>query len=195
MDSIVQADQYVFQLINQGAAHPWLDWLMPVWREKTTWIPLYLALAIYLIRRFRQHGLYLILALGLTVGVADTISSKVIKPAVQRPRPCNDAAFRAEVDTRIHCGVGYSFTSSHATNHFAIAGFVTIVLTTYLYWMGWFSYLWAGSIALGQVYVGVHYPLDILAGGLIGTLIGYLLGKTYLRYIGLGKQQQPRSAK
>ncbi|MEY2901476.1 MAG: hypothetical protein RLY89_582, partial [Bacteroidota bacterium] len=73
-----------------------------------------------------------------------------------------------------NCGSGYSFTSSHATNHFAFAVFIFITMGQVLGKWKWAFLFWAGSVAYAQVYVGVHYPIDVLVGGLLGTLIGFI---------------------
>lgn len=180
MTELLQFDQQLFHLINGEWRLSVLDAVMPYWREKTFWIPAYAALAAFLFYRFRWYGLYLGIALGITVGVADTVSSQVIKENVERLRPCNDPAVRTDVRLLVHCGGGYSFTSSHATNHFAVAAFLSLTLGGLYRRIRIPLFLWAASIAYGQVYVGVHYPLDVLAGALLGTLIGYVLAKGYL---------------
>ncbi len=181
MEQVIAADQFLFELINGQAHNAVLDWLMPIWREKSTWIPLYIALAAFVGYKYRLQGLYLILALALAVGLADTVSSKIIKPSVHRLRPCNDPALKDEVQLLVHCGSGYSFTSSHASNHFAVAAFLSLTLGLHYRRIRWPLYLWAASIALGQVYVGVHFPLDIFIGAILGLIIGNIVAKTYLR--------------
>lgn len=182
MEELIAFDQYIFEIINGHTHNAVLDWLMPIWREKSTWIPFYLALTVFLGYKYRKAGLYLILGLALSVGLADTISSKVIKPAVHRLRPCNDPEIKDEVQLLVHCGSGYSFTSSHAANHFAVAAFLSLTLGLHYRRIRWPLHLWAASIALGQVYVGVHYPLDILMGAFLGLIIGNIVAKTYLRF-------------
>ncbi len=180
MEQLITLDQWLFEWINQGWQNPFLDAIMPYWREKEFWIPLYLLLAVFVLYRFRWRGLYLLLAIGTTIGLSDTASSKVIKPTFERLRPCNDPEFKEEVHLLIHCGSGYSFTSSHATNHFALVAFLSLTLGALYRWLCIPLYLWAASIALGQVYVGVHYPLDILGGTILGLIIGNIVAKTYL---------------
>lgn len=181
LETILHWDQQLFELINGRWQAPLLDQLAPLWRDKRFWIPLYLLLSFFVIRNYRKQGLYFLLALGLTAGVSDLASSRVVKPAVQRLRPCNNPDLRADVHLLVHCGSGYSFTSSHAANHFAVAAFLFFTWGTLhrrgrgLWW--W----WAASIAYAQVYVGVHYPADILAGALLGTAIGYFSSRLYLR--------------
>lgn len=181
MEQVIAADQFLFELINGQAHNAVLDWLMPIWREKSTWIPLYIALAAFVGYKYRLQGLYLVLALALAVGLADTVSSKIIKPSVHRLRPCNDPELKGDVQLLVHCGSGYSFTSSHASNHFAVAAFLSLTLGLHYRRIRWPLYLWAASIALGQVYVGVHFPLDIFIGAILGIIIGNIVAKTYLR--------------
>ncbi|MCH2081485.1 MAG: phosphatase PAP2 family protein [Saprospiraceae bacterium] len=179
MEAILEFDQTIFFLINNDGHNSFLDAIMPYWRDKYTWIPFYLALAIFVIYKFKAKGLYLILALALTVGIADTISSKIIKKSVQRLRPCNDTQINQQVELLVRCGGGYSFTSSHATNHFAVALFLIGTLGRIFRRIKWPLLFWAATIAMGQVYVGVHYPLDILVGGTIGSLIGIGISRIY----------------
>lgn len=179
MEQLLHLDFQLFELINQKGHIPFLDWLMPYWREKSFWIPLYLILLAFVVYRFKtKAGLFLIMAI-LTIGVADTLSSRVVKPSVKRLRPCNDPERREAVALLIPCGPGYSFTSSHATNHFALATFLALSLGTVYRFLVIPLFLWAFSIAYGQVYVGVHYPLDILAGSVLGIFSGWIVYKVY----------------
>lgn len=179
MEQLLHLDFQLFELINQKGHIPFLDWLMPYWREKSFWIPLYLVLVAFVVFRFKtKAGLFLIMAV-LTIGVSDTMSSRVVKPSVKRLRPCNDPDRKEEVALLIPCGPGYSFTSSHATNHFALATFLALSLGAVYRFLILPLFLWAFSIAYGQVYVGVHYPLDILAGSLLGILSGWIVYRIY----------------
>ena len=123
----------------------------------------------------------MIVALLLNFGISDSVSSNLVKNSVQRLRPCNDIELREQMVQRVRCSGGYSFTSSHATNHFAMA--VLLIILFYRRWKHvlWLALLWAISISFAQVYVGVHYPGDILAGALLGILIGLTSGYIYNR--------------
>ena len=121
-----------------------------------------------------------------TVILCDFVSSKIIKENIMHIRPCNDPAIAGWV----HVLVGYrpqssGFTSSHATNHFGMAMFIFFTLRTHFKKWPALLFLWAFSISFAQVYVGVHYPLDVICGGLIGILIGYLSGKSFNKNYGL----------
>lgn len=175
-------DQWLFQLINTDGHTAWLDQLFPLWRDKRFWVPLYVLLAIWLGIRYRWKGVYLILAAVMTVAITDPLSSELIKKSVQRERPCRAAPLAEDLQLLIHCGGGYSFPSSHATNHFALAVFLYLTLGRLFRSWRWLLLLWAATIAYGQVYVGVHYPLDVIAGALLGSLVGSLVAYVYRQW-------------
>jgi membrane-associated phospholipid phosphatase len=179
MDTILQLDFELFHWINHDLQNNIMDAIMPWWRSKLTWIPLYIFLIVFSIIKYKINGLYLILALALTVGVADTMSSRVIKKSVQRLRPCNNPELKETTHLLVHCGSGYSFTSSHATNHFAIAFFLLFTFCRRFRFLRLPLIFWAASIAFGQVYVGVHFPLDVMGGTVLGIFIGYLGARIY----------------
>jgi membrane-associated phospholipid phosphatase len=174
MDFLLSWDFELFRLLNGTWHTSWLDWVMPWWREKTTWIPLYLVLAAWAVLRFRWKGVAWIVALVAVVAVGDIMSHRVIKKSVQRERPCRTAELEADLRLLVRCGGGYSFTSNHATNHFAVAVFILGTLGRFLGRWRFLFLLWAATIAYGQVYVGVHFPLDVFAGALLGSLIGWV---------------------
>ena len=182
MTELLQLDQALFFIINGEWHNGFLDAIMPYWRSKLFWSPLYVFLLFYVLMNFRIKGIYFILMVAAVITVADTTSSKIIKKNVQRIRPCNDVAIKENVQLLVRCGGGYSFTSSHATNHFAVATFLILTLFRKKRWIKIGLLFWAASIAFGQVYVGVHYPLDVLAGSFLGLIIGVLLAMIYSRF-------------
>ena len=178
-------DEQWFWLINREWRSEWLDVIMPYWRHKLFWMPFYFFLAAFLWFNFRQKALYFLLGAALTIGIADMTSSQLIKKSVERLRPCNDQELKEEVNLLVRCGGGYSFTSSHATNHFALAFFFLLTLGRRMGGWRWLFLFWAASIAYGQVYVGVHYPVDVLVGAMIGSMIGIGVAFLYKSLKGL----------
>ncbi len=171
-------DFALFQLINHHLGNPVFDFALPLFREKWFWAPLYL----YILAWAWQHlgscrALLFVLGVCLSVGTADFTSSSIVKKTVQRLRPCNDPQTRETVLLRVSCGSGYSFPSSHAVNHFAFAVFVGSALGRRR--LRDLLLAWAAAVAFAQVYVGVHYPLDIVGGALLGAALGYLFGRWY----------------
>lgn len=145
---------------------------MPIMRDRRTWIPVYLLIVWALYQRFKLPKAAWILVAGiLAVAVANTLAAELIKPLVKRERPCK---VELEARTLVNCGNGYSFPSAHATNHFAISVFLMLIFGRRPKWLGAVLLGWATLVAYAQVYVGVHYPSDVLAGAVLGTLIGGL---------------------
>jgi membrane-associated phospholipid phosphatase len=179
LDWIQHIDTQLFFQINHCCKNDFFDSVMPIVRNKYTWIPLYALLVFLIIRKHRMKAIYVLGFAILTLVVADQLSAHVIKPLVQRLRPCNDPMIGQYVHNElVGCGSGFSFVSSHATNHFALALYFIIVFakpSNRFYVVLGFVF-WAGLISFAQVYVGVHYPFDVLVGGLLGMLIGYGAG-------------------
>ena len=183
MEQILQWDQDLFYLINSVWTTDGLNWLMPWLRNKLFWTPAYVFLISFLFLNYGRKALFFILFAILTIAIADTVSSKIIKKSVQRVRPCNDPWMADSVDLKVECGGGYSFTSSHATNHFALAFFLIFTLGRRFRKAKWVLIVWASSIAYAQVYVGVHYPFDVISGGLLGASIGILEATIYDSFV------------
>ena len=175
-------DRELFDWINQGWSSGVLDTVLPFMRNKKSWIPLYIICVVWILYRYRLTSWIPLLAVALTMTLSDTVSSKLIKKTVKRPRPCHVIDTQPQTIIRVHCGSGYSFTSSHATNHFTLAIILPILLGFKQRWINISFIIWAAVIAISQVYVGVHYPVDISCGMLVGLGIGGLARSTYLKY-------------
>lgn len=173
MTTLLQLDWEIFQWVNTVSQNPFFDWLLPIWRNKLTWVPLYLGLAGWMWFRFKTMGLWLLLVVGLAVGVSDVVSSRVVKANVERIRPCNDPNFKSDVRLLVGCGSGFSFTSSHAANHFCLAVLLILTVGRVVQALKWPLLIWAFLVAYAQVYVGVHFPFDVIGGGILGSLIGW----------------------
>jgi len=172
---LIEFDRHLFYLINSGLSNPFFDWLMPIVRNPYSWVPLYVFIVAFSIYRYKKQGLYPILLLILTFAVSDFGSATIIKDSVKRIRPCNCQAMANTVIQRIPCGSGYSFPSAHASNHFAMAIVLCLVFGTRWRWVWYAALLWAATISFAQVYVGVHYPLDVIGGATYGLLVGWLM--------------------
>jgi membrane-associated phospholipid phosphatase len=182
MNFLYNIDQEIFFFLNHTLHGSFLNALMPLWRSMYFWFPMYIFLISFILYNYGQKGVILLLALVLTVGIADTTSSKIIKKTVQRLRPCNNPEIKNKVKNLVRCGSGFSFPSSHAANHFAVASFLIFTLFRKNRWLKIGLIAWAGTIALGQVFVGVHYPSDILFGGVLGFSISFLISFLFKKY-------------
>ncbi len=176
IDFLLQLDHELFYFFNGILHNAVFDAIIPFWREKYFWAPLYLFLLTFLAYNYRSNFWVIVLFAILTLVLSDQLSSGLIKPLVNRLRPCNDPSLIETIRNLVPCGGGKSFVSSHATNHFAIAIYFILLFGKEYKWLMPVALFWAASIAYGQVYVGVHFPLDIAAGGLLGVLIGRLTG-------------------
>lgn len=173
-DYLLQLDRQLFHFINHDLGNAFFNVLMPVLRNRLVWIPLYVFIFVFCLWRYKKQGLIIIVLLALTFGLADFGSATVIKSTYKRVRPCNDPAMAATIVSRVPCGTGYSFPSTHASDHFAIAVFLGAVFLRRYRWVLLAGLLWAASISFAQVYVGVHYPVDVTTGAIYGTLVGLL---------------------
>jgi membrane-associated phospholipid phosphatase len=185
MQELLQFDRWLFTKINQSWIHPWMDNLSVLIRESVFWVPLYLFLLAFVVLNFKNWGWWWVLGMILTAVLGDLISSQVVKAYIYRYRPCRDPEMLNHVRLLAgYCGKNSSFTSSHATNHFAVATFMFLTLRSLSPW--WvLSFLWAFAVAYAQVYVGVHYPIDVFCGGLLGFLIGFVTGRLFHKQIGI----------
>ncbi len=166
--------------VSNSSFYAFFDAVAPLWRDKFFWIPLYVFTAAFLLINFERKGFLALLFICATVGLTDTVASKIIKPLVHRARPCRHAAER-NYKQIVECGHGYSFPSAHAANHFAMAFIVSFIFRKRKNIWKYLLFLWAASIALAQVYVGVHYPLDIFCGAVLGCLLAYAMSRFYLK--------------
>lgn len=183
MQTIIHLDKLLFHLINQGMQNRFFDWALPIWRNSMLWIPLYLFLLIFVLTNYRKNLGWWVVFAAFTGILSDYVSSDIIKEFFFRVRPCQEAGFARLLVN--YCPQSSSFTSSHATNHFAFAVFLVLSLKDL---PSFFKYLligWAASIAFAQVYVGVHYPLDVFCGGLVGLMLGYLVATSFNAIFGL----------
>lgn len=181
LEELLKIDQQLFHAINTGLSNTFFDWLMPILRDRYTWIPLYIFIIAFAIKTYKLKGLYLVLFLGAAVGLADFGSATILKPAFNRIRPCNDVEIQQTMVIRVPCGSGKSFPSTHASDHFAIAIFMLVIF--YKKWKPIIpiAIIWAAFICFAQVYVGVHYPIDVTVGMLFGSMIGFIVAKLFIK--------------
>lgn len=178
LERLNEIDSQLFLLLNGSDSAYW-DAVMWLVTKTVTWIPL-LVVVVYVILKntgWRQ-ALLIIFSMAIAVLLADQISSSVIKPLVMRWRPTHDAVLASSVDTVFsYTGGRYGFVSSHAANTFALFALLSLIMRSRLltFWL----FLWAAVSSYSRIYLGVHYPGDILCGALLGLLIGWL---TYLLY-------------
>lgn len=186
LNYLIQLDKALFLKINTQWTNSFLDSVSPWFREANTWIPLYLFLFLFAVMNFSWRIWPWIVVFIISVTLTDQVSSTFIKAWINRPRPCSDPQFSYQVHLLLsYCPGNGSFTSSHATNHFGAAFYIFFTMKPYFKKWGYLFFLWAAIISYAQVYVGIHYPLDVIGGALLGSGIGFFTSRMFNKYIGL----------
>lgn len=171
MDTLLSIDRQLFFFVNQGLRNPLFDVFFPFLTDlNRTPAVLVAFVLLWLLLLFRGgvRGRIVALILIPTIIVSDQLNSSWLKFLMERPRPCHELL---NVHLLVGCGSGFSFPSSHAANSFAAA----VVLSFFYPRWTWAFLLFAASVAFSRVYVGVHYPSDVLAGAVVGIIVGGLI--------------------
>jgi undecaprenyl-diphosphatase len=172
-------------VLNHDLANPYFDSFFPFFRDSIFWAPFYLLILSFVFLNYGTRGLWWALGFILTVAIADLTGTYLFKENVQRLRPCNEPSLAGQVRLVIHaCPGGYSFLSNHAANHFGLATFMVCSFKGIFRSWVYLLYGWALLICFAQIYVGVHYPLDIVAGMLLGIFTGFSTAYFFHRFWG-----------
>lgn len=188
-------DVNMFKIINEGHT-PFLDDVMYWISHKLTWIPLYALLLFLCFRAYGWKGaLTAGLAAGLCVLITDQLSVHAFKEVFQRYRPCHHLEYKGIVHlVNDHCGGQYGFVSSHAANMFGIAFLIGNLLRHKYAMILTLLLVWAALIGYSRVYLGVHYPADVLVGALVGMFFGFIISWSLMRWLPWMKQPEKLEA-
>ncbi len=173
MQNINSIDEYLFRLINSIGWND-MDPFMILISSKWIWIPLYLFIIYKIYQKFPEQIFKILLSIGALIFLADFGSVHLFKEIFERTRPCHVLDSIRIVDG---CGGQYGFISSHASNTFAIAFFISLLFRKRITFILLFS--WAVLIGFSRIYLGVHYPFDILGGMFWGLFVSLLIYLTY----------------
>jgi len=181
IQSLIELDQELLLFINSFHNGYW-DNFFWMFTSKEVWVPLYLTIAYIIFKNQGLRGLGTVLAIGLLITLCDQISTNVFKEGFERLRPSRDP----DLQYLVHLingkrGGMFGFVSSHSTNSFGLAMFTSLLFRKRTYTI--FIFAWAAINAYSRMYMGVHYPGDIIGGLLLGLLLGQLVYSLYIKLI------------
>jgi undecaprenyl-diphosphatase len=175
IDQLISYDQQLFLFLN-GMHNPALDFIMYWLSEKLIWVPLYAWILFYMWREHRSRLWLVIISIVLLVTLTDQISVQVFKNIFHRLRPCHNPELEGLVRVlNGHCGGKYGFISSHACNTAGMAVFAGLALRNRFRWFLPAMIVWALLISYSRIYLGVHYPADVVVGSFVGGIFGFLV--------------------
>lgn len=180
-EQILDWDKQFLLTLNSHHS-PWLDRFMWLLSDTIVWLPLLLVFLVILIRNRQSRALILILAFVLLFLITDQVSSSIIKPLVERLRPTHDPEFGDWVNVvNNYRGGLYGFVSSHAANAFGFAGLSILLFRSWPYSIA--ILVWASLISFSRIYLGIHYPLDVIFGILLGLLSSVVIFILYRNFV------------
>ena len=183
LEELVRLDKELFLFLNNLGTAQW-DGFWLFMTNKWSSIPLYLVLAFMTYRAYGFKRLLMALAaIALVVLVTDQ-TANFFKYGVQRLRPCHDLEISGLMRlVKSSCGGKFGYFSAHAANSFAVALFFSVQLRQKYRYIGWMLAVWALLVAYSRIYIGVHFPLDVLTGMLVGLFYGGLFAKLFSKVV------------
>ena len=176
IETLEKLDQQLFLFLN-GIHSPFWDTIMYWISDKYFWFPFYAVLIGIIIYKERKKSIPILIAIAVLITLADQLSVHLFKEVFERFRPCRPESPIHEMVHLVnnHCGGQYGFISSHATNSFAAATFLAGILGKYFRGFTTFILVWAAVVSYSRIYLGVHYPGDVLGGAVFGIILGIFI--------------------
>ena len=174
MEEIILEDKQAMIFLN-NLGNSTFD---PFWilvSEKWFWIPLYVIFLYFLYKNFNKKSLfYILLFVALGITASDQIAN-IFKFGFERLRPCHDPSLEGLL-REVKCGGKFGFYSAHSSNSFFVATYLTILLGKKIKQLPYFLFVWAAIVAYSRVYLGMHFPGDIIVGAIMGILLALFFG-------------------
>lgn len=182
IEQLVNWDKSLLLYLN-GLHNDFWDVVMYWISYKFTWIPFYLFVIFLVIRNYKLRSIDAIICIVLLITISDQVSVICFKDAFQRLRPCQDPTMQPYIHlVNNECGGLYGFVSGHAANTFAFTFFMIQILGKKIKYLSLGMIIWASVVSYTRIYLGVHYPLDVLCGAILGIIVGTVIGKTFTWY-------------
>ena len=174
MEEIILEDkQAMIFLNNLGSSTFDPFWILV--SEKWFWIPLYVIFLYFLYKNFNKKSLfYILLFVALGITASDQVAN-IFKFGFERLRPCHDPSLEGLL-REVKCGGKFGFYSAHSSNSFFVATYLTILLGKKIKQLPYFLFVWAAIVAYSRVYLGMHFPGDIIIGAIMGILLALFFG-------------------
>ena len=182
IEQLINWDKSLLLFLN-GLHTPFWDFLMYWVSYKFTWVPFYLFLLFLVIKNYKIRTIDVLIGAALLVACTDLSSYYLFKEIFHRLRPCHDPVIKDMVHlVNGECGGLYGFVSSHAANTFGVCFFIINILGKKVRYLIPVMIVWASVVSYSRIYLGAHYPLDVICGAMIGILFGSVIGKTFIWY-------------
>ena len=177
IEQLVQWDIAFFLSLNKWHSPLW-DQVMWFISAKESWYPVYAVILFFIFRKQKYYGFVTLVFIALLITLADQLSVHAFKEVFERLRPCHTPQLQGLVHTvNGKCGGQYGFVSSHASNFFALATFLAFYFQRR--YLSMLFFILAAIVGYSRIYLGVHFPLDVICGGLLGVTVGVLVNTLY----------------
>jgi len=169
IDVLNNIDVNILYWVNSHHSN-FLDQVMVFASGKLTWVVFYLFLLFLIIKKYKYKAVLAVLFIAIAITLSDQASVRLFKNVFLRLRPCHQPDVMENLRMIIGCGGRYGFVSSHAANSFALVAFIILLLQKR--WVSMMMIIWGTLIIYSRVYLGVHYPSDVIAGSMVGIIAG-----------------------